>query len=414
MAAVLVAGAFLNGFINTVFERLLTTDAVNFVLGKKLGSDLIQRLKTALLGAEALVADAEMKQFGNPSVMKWLDNLRDAVYCAEDLLDTVLIKATTQKKESSCCSLSFFINRHRDDMVDKMEGVVRRIEDLGKQKDFLRLEKIPTGSSSWRTPTSSIVRGNVSKLHNLISQVKSLRTLLLFGYCSSSNCNIEAATWDILSKFKYLRALSFCKCGVASWYVRSLSLSILVVPDSIKELVHLCYLDLSWTNIETLPESLCKLSNLQTLKLYHYSNLTMLPSGLHNLLKLRHLDIRKAAFEEMPRKISELKELHVLSSFVVGKHEDSGIQELGGLENLHGPLEIKKLENIVDVEQAESAKIMDKKHIDELWLEWSSGEDMVSDTQREKVMLDTLQPQNGLKELKIKGYKGTIFPDWLG
>ncbi|KAL4393773.1 hypothetical protein AHAS_Ahas02G0085500 [Arachis hypogaea] len=161
MAAVLVAGAFLNGFINTVFERLLTTDAVNFVLGKKLGSDLIQRLKTALLGAEALVADAEMKQFGNPSVMKWLDNLRDAVYCAEDLLDTVLIKATTQKKESSCCSLSFFINRHRDDMVDKMEGVVRRIEDLGKQKDFLRLEKIPTGSSSWRTPTSSIVRGNV-------------------------------------------------------------------------------------------------------------------------------------------------------------------------------------------------------------------------------------------------------------
>ncbi|XP_057744578.1 putative disease resistance protein At3g14460 [Arachis stenosperma] len=29
-------------------------------------------------------------------------------------------------------------------------------------------------------------------------------------------------------------------------------------------------------------------------------------------------------------------------------------------------------------------------------------------------MLDNLQPQNGLKELKINGYKGTIFPDWLG
>ncbi|RYQ88218.1 hypothetical protein Ahy_B09g095543 isoform K [Arachis hypogaea] len=161
MAGALVGGAFLSGFINVVFDRFLTMDAINLVLGKKLGSDLVQRLKTALLGAEALVADAEMKQFGNPSVRKWLDSLRDAVYCAEDLLDTVLTKAVTQKEESSSWSLSFFINRDRDDMVDKIEGVVRGIEDLGKQKDFLGLEKIPTGSSSWRTPSSSLVKGSV-------------------------------------------------------------------------------------------------------------------------------------------------------------------------------------------------------------------------------------------------------------
>ncbi|XP_057744860.1 putative disease resistance RPP13-like protein 1 [Arachis stenosperma] len=161
MAGVVVGGAFLSGFINVVFDRFLTTDAVNLVLGKKLGPDLVERLKIALLGAEALVADAEMKQFGNPSVRKWLDSLRDAVYCAEDLLDTVLTKATTQKMVSSSWSISFFVNRDRDDMVDKLEGVVRRIEDLGKQKDFLGLEKIPTGSSSWRTPSSSLVRGNV-------------------------------------------------------------------------------------------------------------------------------------------------------------------------------------------------------------------------------------------------------------
>ncbi|RYR74485.1 hypothetical protein Ahy_A02g009218 [Arachis hypogaea] len=158
MAAALVVELFLMASL----ILLLTTDAVNLVLGKKLGSDLVERLKTALLGAEALVADAEMKQFGNPSVRKWLDSLRDAVYCAQDLLDTILAKAATQKElSSSWWSPSFFINRDRDNMVDKMEGVVRRIEDLGKQKDFLGLEKIPTGSSSWRTPSSSLVKGSV-------------------------------------------------------------------------------------------------------------------------------------------------------------------------------------------------------------------------------------------------------------
>ncbi|QHO22297.1 Putative disease resistance RPP13-like protein [Arachis hypogaea] len=763
MAGAVVGGAFLSGFINIVINKFLTEDVANKVFGKKLGPDLVERLKTALLGAEALVADAELKQFGNLNVRKWLDSLRDAVYCAEDLLATVLTKAATKKEESSSWwSPTFFINRDKDDMVDKMVGVVRRIEDLGKQKDFLGLEKIPTGSSSWRTPSSSLVRGTVygreddkkalikmlndnnehhlsviaivgiggvgkttlaqwlynneefmkgfdlkawvcvsekfevvettrnvikqihggtcslddfnslqnalkeefsnkkffivlddvwsddgdkwsnfmtpfqqngnkgsivllttreenvasavqncqpyflwelsedycwsvfaenasfpqsngraaleeigrkivkkcdglplaaetlgrllrtkhdveewnkilmshiwgfslekskiipallisyfhlppylkrcfvycalypkdyefekdklillwiaedllpppkrgesleevgcecfdeltsrlfftkiqydgnyyfvmhdllhdlaiflagdfycnseelgkeeikiqtrhlrvdlshcsSRLYNSISKVESLRTLLLFGDFSSPNCNIEAATCEILSKCKYLRVLSFDKLDV--------------LPNSTGELIHLRHLDLSYTHIKTLPESLCSLCNLQTLKLRRCYELTSLPSGFHNLVSLRHLDIRGTHLEEMPRKMSKLNQLHVLSYFVVGKHEDNGIQELGGLANLHGCLEIKKLENIVDVKEAMSAKIMDKRYIDELWLEWSSGDDIVSSTQKERDMLDNLQPQNGLKELKIKGYKGTIFPDWLG
>ncbi|XP_052113182.1 putative disease resistance protein At3g14460 [Arachis duranensis] len=762
MAGAVVGGAFLSGFINIVINKCLTEDAVNKVFGKKLGSDLVERLKTALLGAEALVADAEMKQFGNLNVRKWLDSLRDAVYCAEDLLDAVLLKASTQKNASfSWWSPSFFINQDRDDMVDKIEGVVTRIEDLGKQKDFLGLEKILTGSSSWRTPSSSLVKESVygreddkkalikmlndnnehhlsviaivgiggvgkttlsqwlynneefmkgfdpkawvcvsekfevvettrnvikqihggtcslddfnslhnalkeelsnkkffivlddvwsddgdkwsnfmtpfqygnkgsivllttreenvasavqncrpyflkklsedycwsvfaenasfpesngraaleeigrkivkkcdglplaaetlgrllctkhdveewnkilmsdvwgfsvekskiipallisyfhlpphlkrcfvycalfpkdykfakdelillwmaedilpppkrgesleevgcecfdeltsrlfftkregfghyfvmhdllhdlaiflagyfycnseelgkeeeiriqtrhlcvdlshcsSKLYNSISKVESLRTLLLCGNFSSPYFNIETATCEILSKCKYLRVLSFDKLDV--------------LPNSTGELIHLRHLDLSYTRIKTLPESLCSLCNLQTLKLHGCYGLTMLPSGLHNLVSLQHLDIRETALEEMPGKMSKLNQLHVLSYFVVGKHEDNGIQEFGGLVNLHGSVEIKNLENIVDVKEAKRAKIMDMKHIDELCLEWSSGDDLVSSTQTERDMLDNLQPQNGLKELKIKGYKGTIFPDWMG
>ncbi|KAL4393122.1 hypothetical protein AHAS_Ahas02G0020400 [Arachis hypogaea] len=116
----------------------------------------------------------------------------------------------------------------------------------------------------------------------------------------------------------------------------------------------------------------------------------------------------------MPKGMGKLKQLHVLSKFVVGKQEDKRIQELGGLLNLHGPLEIQKLENVVDANEARSSRIIDKKHIEYLLLKWSSGDDMVSNTHTdEQDILQGLQPHTGLKELEIKGYKGTTFSDWL-
>ncbi|MED6199072.1 hypothetical protein PIB30_072497 [Stylosanthes scabra] len=111
--------------------------------------------------------------------------------------------------------------------------------------------------------------------------------------------------------------------------------------------------------------------------------------------------------------MGKLKQLHILSNYIIGKQEDNGIQELGGLLNLHGSFSIQKLENVVDVNQARRARIGDKKHIDMLLLEWSSGDDMVSDIQIGDV-LDSLQPHTGLKELRIEGYKGKMFPNWLG
>ncbi|MED6184916.1 hypothetical protein PIB30_052062 [Stylosanthes scabra] len=730
MAGALIGVALLNGFTKNIIDKLLTTDTVNLVLGKKLGPDLVQRLTTSLMGAEALVADAELKQFGNPPVRKWLQSLRDAVYRAEDLLESVLIKAEAEEKVPSFGPNRFISNRDTE-MVDKMEGVVRRIEDLKELKDFLRLEQISTDSSSWRIPSGSVVKGNVhgreddkkalinmlnhnnehhssviaivgiagvgkttlaqwlfnnqeeeflkgfdgkawvcvsekfdivettrlikdklqitcilndidslqcalkeqlsnnkffivlddvwsydvdkwskfmtpfqqngkkgsivlltareekvtsavqncrsfflnklseddcwsvladnasfplsngsatlaeigkkiakkcdglplaaetlgsllrpkhdiekwnkiltddiwdfsleetynfekdelislwmaedllpppkaretledvgsecfdeltsrsfftkiqdksayyyyfvmhdlfhdlaiflsgdfycnleklgeneeiriqtrhlrvnlhdcsSKPQNSISKLESLRTLL-----SNKFSKIEIATCDILSKCKYLRVLSSHRLDM--------------LPNSIGELIHLRHLDLSETEIETLPESLCTLSCLQTLKLYGCYKLTTLPIGLCNLVSLRHLDTRRTCLEEMPRKMSKLNQLHILSSFVVGKHGDNGIQELGGLVNLHGSLEIKKLENIADVKEAKGAKMMDKKHLDGLRLEWCSGGDMVSSSQTERDILDNLQPHNHLKELAIDGYKGTIFPDWIG
>ncbi|XP_057742607.1 putative disease resistance protein At3g14460 isoform X2 [Arachis stenosperma] len=228
-------------------------------------------------------------------------------------------------------------------------------------------------------------------------KIESLRTLLYIN-----GWKVQAVLpCDILSKNIYLRVLSFGRLDI--------------FPDSIDKLIQLRYLDLSKSCIKVLPQSLCNLCNLQTLKLEDCAMLTMLPNGMYKLVNLRHLDIRGTRLKEMPKGMGKLKQLHILSYYFVGKSKDNGIQELGGLLNLHASLEIRKLENVVDANEARNARIIDKKHIDELLLKWSSGDDMVSNTHSdEQDILQGLQPHRVLKVLEIDGYKGKIFPDWMG
>jgi Leucine-rich repeat (LRR) protein len=65
----------------------------------------------------------------------------------------------------------------------------------------------------------------------------------------------ESTLNTLLLSFKSLRALDFH------------GLRITRVPNSIGKLIHLKYLDLTYSTIETLPDSITRLWNLQTLKL---------------------------------------------------------------------------------------------------------------------------------------------------
>ncbi|TKY63575.1 putative disease resistance RPP13 protein 1 [Spatholobus suberectus] len=242
----------------------------------------------------------------------------------------------------------------------------------------------------------------VSDDFKAFGRVKFLRTFLPIGF-EVSPFNNENAPCIIMSKLKYLRVLSFHDFE-----------SLDVLPDSIGKLIHLRYLNLSGASIETLPESLCNLYNLQTLKLSYCFELTKLPSGLQNLVNLRHLDIGRTSIKEMPKGMGKLNHLQHLNFFIVGKHEENKIKELGGLSNLHGSFSIKNLENVSKSDEALEARIIDKKHINSLSLEWSTRNNNGTDFQIELDVLCKLQPHQDLESLSISGYKGTRFPDWVG
>ncbi|CDP19919.1 unnamed protein product [Coffea canephora] len=183
------------------------------------------------------------------------------------------------------------------------------------------------------------------------------------------------------------------------------------LPASIGKLIHLRYVNLSWSAISILPDSLCKLYNLQTLML-SYSEVKVLPKGMCDLISLRHLHYEdNYKVFQMPLEMGRLTCLQTLEFFKVGREKGRRIGELGSLKNLKGRLEIRNLELVTDKEGAEEAKLSEKANLLRLQLKWA--QDREGHDYNDKDVLDGLQPHPNLEELVIENFMGDQFPRWL-
>ncbi|KAJ8759540.1 hypothetical protein K2173_007160 [Erythroxylum novogranatense] len=216
-----------------------------------------------------------------------------------------------------------------------------------------------------------------------------LRTFLLM---SNTEWELQEMIPDLFLNQQRLRVLSLSQC----W-------NVVKFPSSISHLVHLRYLDLSSTSIQSLPECFCSFYNLQTLKLTCCVNLAKLPTEMGRLINMRYLDIQGTKLQEMPH-------LQTLTDFFVGKREGCGVKELGSLQHLGGTLRIHNLQNVVNAKDALEAKIKFKKNLKKLELYWKGGAD---DSHHQKAVLDGLQPHTEIEGISVIGYGGTSFPNWL-
>ncbi|KAL2511681.1 putative disease resistance RPP13-like protein 1 [Abeliophyllum distichum] len=236
-----------------------------------------------------------------------------------------------------------------------------------------------------------------------LSKFKHLRTLLITCSQASSRViySIEVLPHDVFTNLAELRTLSLS------------GLPMQELPDSIGNLKQLRFLDLSHTLIEKLPNSTTNLSNLLTLRLDDCIYLSELPS-MENLINLRHLHIsRSNNVKTMPSGLSRLTNLQSLSNFIVREISGSLIGELKDLVHLRGKLSISGLENVSNSADAKEANLTEKRHLDELVLEWNDNFGEPRNEITETSVLISLKPCSNLEVLHVICYGGTKFPKWV-
>nr|XP_009796238.1 PREDICTED: LOW QUALITY PROTEIN: putative disease resistance RPP13-like protein 1 [Nicotiana sylvestris] len=166
-----VGGAFLSSALNVLFDRLAPQgELLKMFQRDKHDVRLLKKLRITLLGLQAVLCDAEIKQTSNPYVNQWLNELQDAVDSAENLIEEINYEvlrvkvegqhqnlAETSNKQVSdlnlCLSDEFFLN-----IKEKLEGTTKTLEELEKQIGRLGLKDyLVSGKQETRGPSTSLI-----------------------------------------------------------------------------------------------------------------------------------------------------------------------------------------------------------------------------------------------------------------
>lgn len=167
MAGALVGGSIISASLQVLFDRMASHEVLDFFRGRKLSDELLMKLRTAMISVNGLLDDAEEKQITKLTVKCWLDELKDALYEADDLLDGVAYEALRSKLEAGSqniknqvCNFLTFRDPFGKEMGVNLENILDRLEYLLKQKDALGLnfkESVGEKPNQMKIPTTSVV-----------------------------------------------------------------------------------------------------------------------------------------------------------------------------------------------------------------------------------------------------------------
>nr|POF14752.1 putative disease resistance protein rga4 [Quercus suber] len=342
--------------------RSLVIDHIGSGLGCK--EQLIELL-VSLSKIQVVLQDTEKWQITGELMRIRLEQLRDVVYDADDVLDEFDFEIFKQEVQSQnqimeSVGVSLLI------IENKMKTIINRLLDT--IKNGLRVGSTDTipeisqdrGVDSYLNDLEIVGRGSdVSEIVNMLTNASNqcISILPIVGMAGLGKTTLAKEVYN-------------------------------------NELIRKHFDVLAWV---------CVTKN------FNFKRILELPEELSNLINLRHIYI-DTALHRMPKNMGLLTCLQTLPIFVVGQDEGHSIKELGALKNLRGEIGIYNLGFVKDEEEAKSAKLKEKE-IFKLGLYWDKEEDY---RDKDEKVLEGLQPHPNLKSLTIQWYGGKKFPSWVG
>ncbi|KAK4259453.1 hypothetical protein QN277_005782 [Acacia crassicarpa] len=133
--AELLGGSLLFAFLQVMFNRIAFPNVVAFLDGKKSIEKSLQRLKTTLYAAGAVLHDTDRKQITDSAVKSWLDDLRDAIYRADDLIDEISSQAETRVEHKYILGLRDVVGRETLSWRHQSTSLVDEFDVFGRENE---------------------------------------------------------------------------------------------------------------------------------------------------------------------------------------------------------------------------------------------------------------------------------------
>ncbi|KAJ0038845.1 hypothetical protein Pint_23827 [Pistacia integerrima] len=315
-------GALLSASLQVLFDRLASHQLLEFFRSRECDETLLHRLETALLSVLAVLSDAEEKQITNSIVKRWVNELKDAVYRAEDFLDEMFTNNLQRQMESE----SRGINKQVQSRNSRLKDIISRLEHVANTKDGLGLKESTLGANSFpRWPSTSLVDESKvfeCKILDFLDDSRrytELQTLHIIG-CDS----LESFPLGFFNKVAYLQIQ---KCSQLKYIEVSNDL------HQVQELQFLGDLEVSdCSNLKHFTGGLLA-PNLKSFSVSKCRSLELLPV-LTSLETLALSDCRNLKSFRNDRLPPNLRSLFIMSCDHLTPKKNWGLNEMDSLTSL--------------------------------------------------------------------------------
>ena len=165
----MVEGAFLSATVESLLHKLASSEFTDYIKYSELNILKLTVFVTTLLTLRSVLHDAEQKQFFNPKIKQWMNELYDAISVSEDLLDEIGYDSLRCKVENTPPESGFMFDDQMRIVCQRLQGFVRPIDALGLRP----VSGWVSGSNTSSVVNESVIIGREEDKERLMSMLVS-------------------------------------------------------------------------------------------------------------------------------------------------------------------------------------------------------------------------------------------------